>query len=140
MKNLLLVALLCVGFAWSAENKANEYPKHWTAEDIKFYEELDSFSDIDENIEYCNHGSGYSLHTCQFLKAFKQTLLYNNAKNKTKAKQSYKEMCYWLTRMGKYEVENLSTYAFHNEKGQFRDPVGMPSEVQWQIKQCAKVK
>ena len=38
MKNLLLITLVCVGFAWGNDNNAVNYPKHWTAEDIKHFE------------------------------------------------------------------------------------------------------
>lgn len=143
MKKLLLITLLCVNFL-SAENNASGYPKHWTAEDIKFYDEREEvgFLDIDEEIEGCNRGMSlsHSLHICQYLKSYKQAMLYLEAKNKNKFTQSFKESCYWLMRMGKHEIQILPAFAFYDEEGNIKEILGVPSEVQMILKGCAKIK
>ena len=142
MKRLLLITLLCVGFAWGSENNASSYPKHWTEKDIKFYDEQKQigFENIDIYIEWCNYGTGSNIRFCEFFKAQKRALLYYEANNKTKLKQAYKESCYWLMRMSNSEIANLSAYAWYDEDGYIKELLGMPDEIKTIIKSCAKIK
>ena len=136
MKRLLLITLLCVGFAWGSENNASSYPKHWTAEDIEWYETLDYGVDIEEGIYWCNSGSGGhpSFQTCQVLKAFKKLGLYAEAKNKKKQKETFKELCYWLMRMSDAETSQMM-YEYRDSDG---NVLFVPSELKTFLKSCAK--
>ena len=74
MKRLLLITLLCVGFAWGSENNASSYPKHWTAEDIEWHKSLgDDGTSIEDAIYICNNGGHKWLSQHSSLSSFKGT-------------------------------------------------------------------
>lgn len=141
MKKLLLCVLVCVGFLIAKDNAndeygANGYLKDWTDEDIEFYES--GGEPLENAIYFCNQGSGVAhlgIPTCQALRAFKEFMLYAEAKNQAQAKDTMREICFWAMKMSEAELLRL---------GSFRDkdnsPLMVPSEARKFLKNCAKSK
>ena len=80
--------------------------------------------------------NGYlNIQACQALKALKNYALYVEAKNKTKAKSSFRELCYWTMRMS--EQEMLYFIEIRDNDGYV---LMVPSEIKGFKKECAKMK